>query len=258
MLQQPLVDGAELLHGKAAVVDVAAFAASRGLLEGKRIDQLREGRIGQLNPIQQRDALRVEQAAVVGWQAEGRVALVNDAGQVLQGLIVAGGGFRKRLARLLAPPHLLAHALPEADVGVGVVVYGQQVAVFGVEDEQQAVKQHQRGVAHCRQIGFRRGPGDGAGEVREDALENQLRQILGDALLEVAALPQGAFMQVAAGGVAVRKGATAKEKDEQLQGVAAFLWACLEQAVVVAGQVQRRRQVDFQKLAGHRPRPLPV
>ena len=257
VLQQALVDGAKLLHGKAAVVDVAAFAG-RGLLEAKRIDQLCENRIGQLNPVQQRCAFRVEQAAVVGRQAEGGVALVNDAGQVLQGLVVAGGGLRKRLAGLLAPPHLLAHALPKADVGVGVVTHGQQVAVFGVEDEQQAVEQHQGGVAHCRQIGLRRGPRDGAGEVREDLLKNNLRQILGDAPLEIAALLQGAFVQVAAGGVAVGEGAAVEEQGEQLQGVAAFVRACLEQAIVVAGQAQRRRQVDFQKLVGHRPRPLPV
>ena len=142
VLQQPFVDGAELLHGKAAVVDVAAFAAGWGPLEGKRVHHFGEDRVGQLNPIQQRCAFRVEQAAVVGRQAEGGVALVDDAGQVLQGVVVAGGGFRKRLALLLAPPHLLAHALAEADVGVGVVIYRQQVAVFGVEDEQQAVEQH--------------------------------------------------------------------------------------------------------------------
>ena len=85
-----------------------------------------------------------------------------------------------------------------------------------------------------------------------------MRQILGDALLEVAALAQGAFVQVAAGGIAVREGATVEEQDEQLQGVTAFVRAGLEQVVIVAGQAQRRRQVDFQKLVGHRTRPLPV
>ena len=257
MLQQALVDGAKLLHGQAAVVDVAAFAG-RGLLEAKRIDQLRENRIGQLNPVQQRCACWVEQAAVVGRQAEGGVALVNDAGQVLQGLVVAGGGLRKGLAGLLAAAHLFAHALPEADVGVGVVAHGQQVAVFGVEDEQQAVEQHQGGLPHLLKLSPGRRLGDGLGQVGENLLKNDLRQILGDAPLEIAALLQGAFVQVAAGGVAVGEGAAVEEQGEQLQGVAALVRACLEQAFVVAGQAQRRRQVDAEELVGHGTRSLPI
>ena len=184
--------------------------------------------------------------------------MVYRLGQVLQGVVVAGGGFRKRLALLLAAPHLFAHPLPEADVGVGPVLHRQQVPVFGVEDEQQAVEQHQSGFAHICQIGGRGRGGYRRGQIRKGAIENELREILGNALLEVAPLPQGAFVQVVAGLVSLREGAAVEQQREQLQGVAAFVRVRPKQAIVAAGQVQRHRQIDFEELIGYGVRPLPV
>ena len=82
----------------------------------------------------------VEQAAVVRRQANGGVAFVDNAAQVADGRPVAGGRIGEYIALRLARTHVVAHST-QAVVVIRGVSHGQQVAVFGVEDEQQAVEQ---------------------------------------------------------------------------------------------------------------------
>ena len=48
------------------------------------------------------------------------------------------------------PPDVAAHVLTERVVVETGVTDGQQVAVLGIEDEEQAVEQNQGGLAHIR------------------------------------------------------------------------------------------------------------
>ena len=62
-------------------------------------------------------------------------------------VVVAGGDGGEGVVAVLAPGDVVADALAEAVVVVGGVVDGQQAAVFGVEDEEQAVEKDEGGFA---------------------------------------------------------------------------------------------------------------
>ena len=99
-LQEPLVDRAELLDGHVAVVDEAPAGARVAGVESASADARRVAeavddwgdlRVGEPDPLQQRGGLRGEQTAVVGRQADGEVALVDDLEQVHQPVVVVAG-----------------------------------------------------------------------------------------------------------------------------------------------------------------------
>ena len=99
-LEQALVDGAKLLHGHVAIVDKAA--AGIAFNAAKFVDDRGEHGVGQLHLIEYGRGLPGEKAAVVGWQADGGVALVDlaaERGDVV--VVVAGDGGKGVVGRTM-------------------------------------------------------------------------------------------------------------------------------------------------------------
>ena len=130
-----------------------------------------------------------KQAAVVGREADGRVALVDLREEIGQVTVVARCGTGEGVAAGRAPGHVVADAFAEAVVVVSGVVDGEQAAVFGVEDEEQAVEKDKGGFTNCRHglVGL---VGQGLEEAGIDAFEDDAREALGDALFVAAARRQ--------------------------------------------------------------------
>src|SRR3546814_13408154 len=80
----------------------------------------------------------VEQAAVVGRQADRVVALVDGAEQAAQMLPDARGSGAEHVAAVAAPGDVVAQPAQRIVI-VAAVVDWQQGTVFGIEDEQQAI-----------------------------------------------------------------------------------------------------------------------
>ena len=172
VLQQALVDGAELLHGHVAVVDEArpgVGVVRRGVAQV--VDDGRHHGIGKVHGIQHRRGAGREQAAVVGRQADGGVAPVDEVEQVGEVGVVVAGGFGKGVALPHSGRHAVAYVLAQAVVVVARFVDGQQAPILGVEDEQQAVQENQGGLTDVGQAAAA-GLSKGRREPREDALEN--------------------------------------------------------------------------------------
>ena len=87
--QEPLVDGAKLLHGHVTVVDEVACALS--LRMAQVVDDVADNLVRKAGRLEQRGGFGCKQAAVVGRQADGLVALVDLAEQRHQVVVVAGG-----------------------------------------------------------------------------------------------------------------------------------------------------------------------
>ena len=245
-LEQPLIDGPELLDAEVPVVDVAA--AVRRLLERERVDDIRHHCIAEPHVGQQRRAFPVEQAPVVGRQADRGVAGVDGAAEIVEGRPVTGGTGRKDVAGVLAAADVTAHFFSKRVVVVAVVPHRQQVAIFGIEYEQEAVEQDQRGIAHLGQWRVGRGMGDGAGKVGKDLSEDQAGEAGGHPLLMEAAFLDGALVKRPLVGGVGQEGVPPEHQCEQPQPMAAATAVEGEQAVVVAGQVEHGGQVEFEEL----------
>ena len=232
--EQALVDRSELLHAQVAVVDVAAPAGA--LLERQCVDDVGQELVAEPNVGEQRRALPVEQAAVVGRQADGGVTPVDGRGEIVDRGPVAGGGGREGVVPILALPDVVAHLHAESVVVVAFVANGQQLAIFGVEDEQQTIEQREGRVAHVGQRCVRRGLRDGAREFREDVIEDQVREVGRDALLVVPAFFQRPPMESAPVRGGGQKRIPAEEEHEHRQPVAAVRGIECEQALVVSGR----------------------
>ena len=90
LFQQAFVDGAELLDGHVAVVDVAGLAVVLGVAEV--VDHVGDDVVGEADLVEQFGGVLSEQAAVVGRQADGRVALVDLREEIGQVAVVARCG----------------------------------------------------------------------------------------------------------------------------------------------------------------------
>ena len=145
-LEQALVDRAELLDGHVAVVDVAAAAVAPGVAEV--VDDGRQHLVRQSTAFQQRCGSGREEAAVVGRQADRRVAPVDLAAERADVVVVFGREGGEGVAGGHALGDIVAHRLAQAVVVVAAVVDRQQVAVLGVEQEEQAVEEDQGGLPH--------------------------------------------------------------------------------------------------------------
>ena len=90
LFQQAFVDGAELLDGHVAVVDVAGLTVGLGVAEA--VDHVGHDVVGQADLVQQGSGVVGKQAAVVGREADGRVALVDLREEIGQVTVVARCG----------------------------------------------------------------------------------------------------------------------------------------------------------------------
>ena len=255
VLQQALVDRAELANAEVAIVDVAA-APRLVLLERKCVDDIRHHPVAEPNTVEQQNARPVEQSAVVRRQADGGVATVHGPAEIVHRRPVAGSVFREHVPAVFTVADIAAHLVAQPVVVVALVADRQQVAVLGIEDEQQPVEQDQRGLAHFEQGRLRRGSGDRTGELGEDLTEDQLGEIGGNALLVEATFLDGALMEGPLVYRAGQEGLAPEDQREELEAVAPFRIVEGEEAVVVAGEVEDRREIDLEKLLGHRARAL--
>ena len=272
VFEQALVNAAQVRDGQVAVVDPAArdfFGAAR-----QRVDDGRHHLVGHVGALQQGRAAAVEQAAVVGGHADGVVALVDQQENALQLQPDMTERARKRRPRVHPVAHVLADAA-HAVFGVALVAHGQQVAVFGVEQKQQAVQQDQRGFAHFIQVGRRElrprelAVADGVGlrmqiglcqrigQLGKHVVEHALAQVLCHLLLVQPCLGLRVGVQGAAGRIPVlrQKGSAAEEQQEQAQGV---VGRGVVKVALRAGHAQGDRQVELKKLFGARAGVLPV
>ena len=120
------------------------------------------------------------------------VALVDQAEEGGQVVEVTGGGGRKGVVAGLALGHIVAYALAQAIVVVGGVVDGQKAAVFGVQNEEQAVEKDEGGFLNLGH-GSVGGVGQGLEEPGKNAVEHDTREALGDALFVTLALVERRF-----------------------------------------------------------------
>ena len=93
-----------------------------------------------------------------------------------------------------------------------------------------------RGKVFRRERRILRLVGDGAGELGEDAAEDQVGNVGGDPLLVETAFVEHPLMQSTRVGCPVEKGFPAKQQDEQLQPVATSGLGECKEVVVVAGK----------------------
>ena len=272
VFQQALVNAAQVGHRQVAVVDPAAqqvFGAAR-----ERVDDGRHHFVGHLGAVEQGRARPVEQAAVVGRYANVVVALVNQAEHATQREPNFGHGAAERAPGV----HLVAHRFadaPHAVFGVTRVAHGQQVAVFGVKHEEQAVQKHQSGLAHLVQIrqGELRAPKlaqahrlglrvhvaarQCVGELRKNIGKHARAQILRDTLFVQARFVERVGVETAVGAVPAlwQKRAARKEQVKQLQRVGRLQRV---QVARNARHTQRLRHVHLKKIFRARTCVLPI
>ena len=240
--QQAFVDRTELLHRHVAVVDEAPHAvgslagarlADRGMAE--IVDHLGGHRVRHPDALQQRRRLGREQAAVVGRQADRRIAPVDLPEQLGQVVVVVAGGRGEGIPCGHPARHLVAHPPAQAVVIVARVVDRQQPPVLGVEQEQQPIEEDQRCRADFRQAGAIAGRGgDRRHQAREHALEDDRRQVLRDRLLVALALDDGCFEEGGGRRTLQRKGGAPEQQPEDAQ------------AILGAG-LQHLRQIGFEE-----------
>ena len=269
VFQDLLVDGAQLLHGEVAVVDVARRPA--GLVAmGKAEHDIGHDRIVQARPLQQRCRTGIEQPAIVGRDAQIVVTIRDGAEDRLEPGPEGRGRGRER------PPgrHALGDVLPDPGQAVVRVVadlIGQQVAIFGEEHEQDAVEQDQRRLAQLGQIvrpacpvGHGIGLGQAIGQLGEHLVEHLVGQVVSDARFPLLALLQGDRVEA---GTRFRgqERLPPEQDDEQLEGVATlgghrlFVAAApIEQVQFAARQVEGLAEVDLQEVFGDRQGALEI
>ena len=191
-LQEALVDGAELLDGHVAVVDEAAPLGRFGVAEV--VEQVGDRRVGEAHPLQDGGGFARKEPAVVGREADGGVAAVDEPAQGHDVVVVVGGGIGEEVVVFHPLRDGVSDALPEAVALVGPVVDGEQAAVFGIEHEQQPVQENQRGVADVREVRGRLA-GEGSYESGEHGVEHHVGEVARNLLLITSPFDQGRFKE---------------------------------------------------------------
>ena len=97
--------------------------------------------VAEPDPGKQACPLTVKQSAVVGRQTDRRVTLVDRPAQIVDSRPVTRRRFRKYVGPVLSRTHVAAHLLTQAIIVVAAVPYRKQVAIFGIENKQEAVEQ---------------------------------------------------------------------------------------------------------------------
>ena len=218
--QQAFVDGAELLHGHVAVVDVAPAAFACGVAEV--VDDGGERGVGQARLFEHGRGASGKEAAVVGRQTDGGVAPVDLAAERGDVVVVAAGEGGKDVAGRHAFVDVVAHGFAQAVVVVAVVVDGQQVAVLGVEEEEQTVEEDERGLADVRQLRAAL-CGQGADQGGVDFIEDGAGQIVCDLLFVAPAFGEGVLEKAGLRALLRAERGPAEEQAEGAQGVEAVV-----------------------------------
>ncbi len=200
MLKQLFVDAAQVLDGQVTVVDPPASGARLHLPRHLVHDGDQFG-VRHLGPGQYVSCVVLKQANVIGGQAKAGVAQGDRPGQVSQPVPAL-----RRMGRewhVVVPEFGCLLPQPvQAVIAVSGMAYRQQVAVFGVKQEQQPVEQADRALARLRapvsacSVNLWVMPGEGADQVGEDTVEHGRRQLFRDPCLIGAALAHGVIEEV--------------------------------------------------------------
>ena len=233
--EQALVDGAELLDGHVAVVDEAAAGVAPGAAEV--VDDGGEHVVGEADLFEHGRGLLGEEAAVVGREADGGVARVDLAAEGGDVVVVVGGDGGKGVAGGDAIVDVVANGFTQAVVVVAAVVDWQQVAVLGIEEEEEAVEEDEGGLADVFQFGAAFA-GEGADQGGVDFVEDGAGEVAGDLFFVAAAFGDGVFEEAGQGAVLRAKGGAAEEEAEGAQ------------AVGCVGGLESGVEVDFVVAAG--------
>ena len=197
--------------------------------------------------------LRVKQPAIVGRQSDRGVAFVDRAAQVVEDGPVARRRGRESVSLVLAVPDIEPDPVAQAVVIVPAVIDREQVAVFGVKDEQQPVEKDQRRVPHVLQRGWH-AISDRARQQRVDILEHEVRQVGRDTLFVELSLFEGADVESPRIGRRRQERLPAKHQREHAKGVAPLARIELKEPVAMPGNAENGGKVEFAELLGHRPR----
>ena len=122
-----------------AIVDVAP--AGRALLERQGVDNIGHDPVAEPDAVEKRRALPVEEAAIVGRQADGDFPLVDRTAETVNCRPIGCQGLGERIVLVFAAAHIAANLVAQRVIVVALVADGQQVAVFGIEDEEKPVEQ---------------------------------------------------------------------------------------------------------------------
>ena len=157
-----------------------------------------------------------EKAAIVGRQADGGVARVDLAAERGDVVVVVAGDGGKGVAGGHAFVDVVANGFAQAVVVVAAVVDGQQIAVLGVEEEEQAVEEDEGGLADILQFcaAF---VGEGADEGGIDFIEDDAGKIVCDLFFVAAAFGDGVFKEAGLGAMLGAEGGSTKEEAEGAQ-----------------------------------------
>jgi hypothetical protein len=237
VLQQALIDRTKLLHPQVAVVDASAAVA------GERVEQGRESSIGQLDPIEERSDLRVEQPAIVRRQSERRLTLLDRAKQAAQaGIVVADA--RGECVFLVNSPGDFVPDRAEAVVVIASIAHRKQVTILCVQHEEQPVEQGQRRVLQLLEIFARTrrrplevGRVQRRDEIRKKPAEHQVGQALCDPLFPASTLVKREQMEGAVILADVDERGPAKHEREHPKPVRTAFFVALGQQVGESGKI---------------------
>ena len=232
-LQQTLVDRAQLLHRHFAVVDKAALSL-KVLGVAQVVDDGSNFRVGQASLFQQRSGGRTEQAAVVGRESNGRIAFIDKLEKRRQAVMVVGGNRRERGSFDHSVCDVVPYPFSEAVVVVARIVNRQESPVFGVEHEEQSVKEDQRRFSD-RYETLPRFLRKSLYEAGEDTLEDYTRKILRNLLLVEPSLDQGGFQEGSLGPLLKNERVATEQQLEDTEAIfVARLQQCSQVGFVVA------------------------
>ena len=132
-------------------------------------------------------------------------------------VMVPGRGRGEDVRQLHAPVDVVAHRLAQAVVVVAAVVDREQVAVLGVEEEEQAVEQNQGGLAYIPKICAALF-GERADQCGVDLFEDGAGKVVCDPFLVAEAFGDGVLEEAGLRAVARAEGGPAEEEAEGENG----------------------------------------
>ena len=162
----------------------------------------------------------------------------------------------KNVLAILPLFDIVTHFLPEGVIVIAYIADRQQVAVLGIEDEEETVEKNQGGFAHFRQRRRGRGGCDGAGKPRKNLAEDQTGKARGDTLFVEPAFLDSTLVERARIGRPGKESFVPEDEHEHLKPMVSLRFGEGEQAVIVAGEIEKHREVDFEKLLRDGPRTL--
>ena len=158
VFEQPLVNRPQLLNAQVAVIDIPST------LKGKRVNHIGHHLIAQPNLGQKGCTFPIKQAAVIRWQTNRGIPLINGTAKIINSRIIACSGLGEHIISCLTIPNVIAYPAQTVII-ITIITHRQQVAILGVQNKKQAIEQHQGCIAHLRQGRIRRNSSDGTGQI---------------------------------------------------------------------------------------------